>query len=203
MLIFGDRLASESDLDPRHADYLSRMMKATGRLKHLVEDVLTLVRVTGDAQREWVELDAACEAAVLSLDAEVLETRASIDRGSLPRVWADPEQMELLFRQLLANALKFRGAEAPEVEVRATITPGRVRVTIADNGIGFDPRYSEKIFTVFQRLHQREAYPGTGIGLAICHAIVLGHDGEIGAFGEVGRGATFEFELPLEPHPVD
>ena len=125
------------------------------------------------------------------------EVQATVEIGDLPTIEADPLQMRQLLQNLIGNALKFRrDDEPPVVRVTAEKGDGLWRITVADNGIGFDRRQAERIFGVFQRLHGRTAYEGTGIGLAICRKIAERHGGTITADGVPGAGATFTVTLP-------
>jgi light-regulated signal transduction histidine kinase (bacteriophytochrome) len=134
-----------------------------------------------------------------TLHAAIEESGAVIDVGPLPRVLADPGQLEQLLTNLVGNAVKFRGAEPTRVLVDA-VQDGRMwRFAVRDNGIGIEPQYFERIFVIFQRLHAREAYPGTGVGLAICKKIVERHGGRIWVESSPGAGAAFFFTLPSVP----
>jgi len=114
----------------------------------------------------------------------------------LPAVEADEVQMAQLFQNLIGNALKFKGAGAPHVHVRAAEMPHAWEFAVSDNGIGIDPQYFDRIFMVFQRLHSKGEYPGTGIGLAICKKVVDRHGGRIRVESQPGKGSTFFFSLP-------
>jgi signal transduction histidine kinase len=120
-----------------------------------------------------------------------------VEIGALPTVEADPVQMRQLLQNLIGNALKFRKpGESPVVRVEGAPTKGIVHLSISDNGIGFDQKYAGRIFKLFQRLHERGAYEGSGMGLAICRKIVERHGGQISARSEPGRGTTFLIDLP-------
>jgi light-regulated signal transduction histidine kinase (bacteriophytochrome) len=144
---------------------------------------------------------------VADLEVRVQQADASVDIGPLPVVEADPMQMRQLFQNLIANGLKFARREVSPV-VRITSEPaddGWVRICVEDNGIGFEEKYLDRIFTIFQRLHSRDEYEGTGIGLAVCRRIVERHGGEITARSTPGQGSTFIFTLPMPtpaPEPV-
>jgi len=120
--------------------------------------------------------------------------------GDLPTIDGDEPQLRQLMQNLISNALKFRRPDVvPEVEIAATAGTASVEITVRDNGIGFEPQYSGRIFRVFERLHGRSRYPGTGIGLALCRRIAERHGGTIVADGEPGAGATFTVTLPVHP----
>ena len=130
------------------------------------------------------------------------ETEAVIEIGDLPDIFGDPTQIIQLFQNLIANAVKFRKKDdIPVVVIQAAPAPdqpGFTRFTVSDNGIGIDNKYFERLFIIFQRLHNRQEYPGTGIGLALCKRIVERHGGKIGVESVPGKGTTFYFTLPSE-----
>ncbi|HEY3475125.1 MAG TPA: ATP-binding protein, partial [Anaerolineales bacterium] len=131
------------------------------------------------------------------------DSGATLTRDPLPVVLADAMQMVQLLQNLIANALKFRGPKPPRVHIGVRRQEENWLFFVRDNGIGIDPQYGERIFVIFQRLHNRSEYPGTGIGLAICRKIVERHGGLIWVESEPGNGATFYFTLrPVEPLPV-
>jgi light-regulated signal transduction histidine kinase (bacteriophytochrome) len=172
------------------------------RMQRLIQDLLAYSRV-GTRGREFKPCDAnkVLERSLANLQALVGETHATIDAGPLPTVLGDETQLTQLFQNLIGNALKFRGPEAPRVEVRAEAQGNEWRFQVKDNGIGIDAQYFERIFIIFQRLHGKEEYPGTGIGLSICKKIVERHGGRIGLESQPGQGATFWFTLPAAPPP--
>jgi PAS domain S-box-containing protein len=205
---FGDRLEAccGAVLSGEGRDYLNRMENAAGRMQTLIDDLLTYSRVTTQG-RPFVPVDLGqIVTEVLSdLEVRIEQTGATIQVGELGTIEADPAQMRRLLQNLIGNALKFRRAEAPlEVWITGELvedkTPGGgryYRLEVRDNGIGFDDKYAERIFAVFQRLHTREEYEGTGMGLAICRKIVDRHGGTIAARGRPGEGASFVVALPV------
>jgi light-regulated signal transduction histidine kinase (bacteriophytochrome) len=178
-------------------------------MRCLINDLLTYSRVTTKARPFVpVELGRIAREVMSDLQVAIEQADARIELGELPVVEADPTQMRQLLQNLLSNALKFRReALQPEVHITARLYTadrsihrgaGRLcEVTVADNGIGFKPDYAERIFGIFQRLHGRGEYPGTGIGLATCRKILERHGGAITASGQAGEGATFVFTLPV------
>ena len=212
--VFGSRLQAKyrEALGPEGGDYLDRMRKATERMQTLINDLLSFARVTTQA-KPWVRVNLAAVVAEVLADLETRLEQAGgrVEIGALPEIEADPLQMRQLFQTLIGNALKFRRPEAPpvvrisgEIPARdpeaagADASPPRgCQITVADNGIGFEDKYAERIFQVFQRLHNRSEYAGSGIGLAICRKIAERHGGGISARGVPGQGATFTIRLPI------
>jgi signal transduction histidine kinase len=173
------------------------------RMQVLINDLLTFSRVGRlHDRRERVELQACLDSALDRLEFSVQECDAGLDvRKPLPAVDGDPTLLSMLWQNLIGNALKFRAPErAPKVEIGwepDPEQPGFVRLSVADNGIGIPPAFSEKVFVIFQRLHSREAYSGTGIGLALCKKIVEHHGGRIWIDPDREVGTRFNFTLPL------
>lgn len=186
------------NLSEKGRDYLRRTNDSAARMQRLVEDLLKFSRVSTQANA-FVPVDLAevMRGVESDLEAQVRESSAAIRVTELPVIMADPLQMRQLLQNLVSNALKFRREGiAPEVQISAESDPRQVRLVVRDNGIGFDPRYSQRIFWIFERLHGRNEYPGTGIGLALCRKIVDRHGGTIVAAGRPGEGATFTITLP-------
>jgi|YelNatPaOPRAMG01_1025707.scaffolds.fasta_scaffold01755_6 PAS domain S-box-containing protein len=207
---FGDRLKSKLDAiqltDGR--EYLERMQSAAARMQTLINDLLTFSRVIS-ASRPFVPVDlgAVAKDVLSDLEVRIEQTKAVVEVGPLPTVDADPMQMRQLFQNLIGNALKFQPpGNRPVVQIRSqvlqeTTLDGNVRelceIQVQDNGIGFDEKYLDKIFAVFQRLHGRNEYEGTGVGLAVCRRITDRHGGTITARSKPGQGATFIVRLPM------
>jgi PAS domain S-box-containing protein len=186
-------------LDSTALSLIGHMVEGGLRMQRLVSDLLAYSRVGTDEPRAGlVDTGAALRQAVAQLQVAVSETGAIIEADALPTVVADPTQVVQLFQNLLGNALKYRRAERPRVCVRAARAGELIEFSVADNGIGIDRRYFERIFVIFQRLHTRTAYPGTGIGLSLCRKIVERHGGRIWVESEPGRGSTFFFTLPAQ-----
>lgn len=215
VLAFGDRLKARfaEALDSEGLDYLERMRNATRRMQTLINDLLTLSRVTTQARPfVQVHLDELAREVLSDLEIRVEQASGRVDIDHLPILEADPIQMHQLFQNLISNALKFhRSGVAPEVRItnRLLSEEGVQRgnshngeelcqIVVSDNGIGFDEKHLDRIFTVFQRLHGRGEYEGTGIGLAICRKIVERHGGQITASSRPGEGASFIVTLPLK-----
>src|SRR5262249_52523091 len=135
--------------------------------------------------------------ALSNLKVAVEESGAVVTQDPLPTVYADSGQLIQLFQNLIGNGLKFRGPASPRIHVGAREKNGEWVLSVSDNGIGIEPQYFERIFVIFQRLHTREEYPGTGIGLALCKRIVERHGGRIWVESAPGQGATFYFTLPV------
>ncbi len=201
---FSDRLLQRhaAQLADEARDYLGRTSQAAARMQTLIDDLLAYSRVSARGKPfARVDLGAVLAAVTEDLEARLESSGGRIEAGPLPTIEADPTQMRQLLQNLLANALKFRDpARAPRVRVEAA--PVRVEgqddweLRIEDNGIGFEPRHAEKVFAPFQRLHGRQDYEGTGIGLAIVRRIVERHRGSVRAEGRPGEGASFVVVLP-------
>ena len=200
--------ATESEnLSDKGRDYLTRANAAAERMQKLIEDLLKFSRVaTHGRPFEPVDLEQVAHQVLDDLDAQVERSGAVVAIGDLPTISADALQMRQLMQNLISNALKFRReGVVPEIAIDASPASagGEVRLTVRDNGIGFEPQYSRRIFRVFERLHGRTEYPGTGIGLALCRKIVERHGGTIIADGVPGAGATFTVTLPVhQPEEV-
>jgi signal transduction histidine kinase len=192
----GDRLTEQG------LDYLHRSNAAAERMQKLVEDLLRFSRVTTQGHPfAPVDLNEITGQVLLDLEGQVERTGAVVHVGTLPTINADALQMRQLLQNLVSNGLKFnREGVQPEVSIIAVEADGQLRLSVRDNGIGFDPQYSLRIFRVFERLHGRTEYPGTGIGLALCRKIAERHGGTIVAESEVGVGSTFTVTLPLNLH---
>jgi PAS domain S-box-containing protein len=199
---FGDRLKAKhaAELAPAARDYVDRMQAAAKRMQILINDLLSFSRITTKAQ-PFVPVDLGVVAREVAHDLEhrTHEAGGEISIGELPSIDADPLQMRQLLQNLASNALKFhRDGVPPRVEITGELDNGtRARIVVADNGIGFDEKYAERIFTMFERLHGRGSYEGTGIGLAICRKIAERHGGEIAARSTPGQGSTFIVTLPV------
>ncbi|HEY0898816.1 MAG TPA: ATP-binding protein, partial [Sphingobacteriaceae bacterium] len=211
---FGERLEHKfsSQLPEEGLDYLERMKSAAERMQKLIDDLLTFSRLTRttEAHRK-LDLKSVFQQVISDLEYAIEKKNARIEINTRHCLEAVPSQIHQLFQNLVSNALKFTKPDAtPVISITSSIIKGSeasntvllpdkeyCRITIQDNGIGFDSQYAEKIFVLFQRLHTRAEYPGTGIGLAICKKIIDNHNGWIGAESAEGEGATFTLILPL------
>jgi light-regulated signal transduction histidine kinase (bacteriophytochrome) len=184
-------------LDERGLGFIQRAVDGATRMQNLVRDILSFSRVgRGERAEEVLQLTQVVDEAVANLQAAIEHTGARIERNDLPAVRGNRLQCVQLFQNLLSNALKFQGEGPPLIRITAKKEGPRWRISIADNGIGIDPTHHKRIFQLFQRLHGREQYEGTGIGLSLCQKIVLAHGGTIGVDSEPGKGSVFWFTLP-------
>jgi len=206
---FGDRLKmSREALNEQSRDYLDRILSSATRMRTLINDLLSFSRVATRAQPfKPVQLAVIAKEVVGDLEGRLQQTQGQVELGELPEIEADPTQMRQLFQNLIGNALKFhRDGVPPVVRVSAAQSeslPENVTLTVADNGIGFEEQYLDRIFEVFQRLHGRNEFEGTGIGLAICRKIVERHGGSITARSKPGDGSTFLVTLPVKQSGKD
>jgi len=185
-------------LDSNADEFIQYTVEGVKRMQALIKDLLEYSQVgTKEIQFKPIESSLAAGLAVGNLQTAIEENSAVVTYDELPTVTADFSQMSRLFQNLIGNAIKFRGKEIPEVHISAERKGNEWVFSVRDNGIGMDPRSTERIFVIFQRLHGREEYPGTGIGLAICKKIVERHGGRIWVESELGRGATFYFTIPV------
>lgn len=187
-------------LDDRGKDYAGRMVAASVRLQEQIEDLLSYSRVTTRGEELRPTSSALAVATALdNLRAAREETGAQVEIGEMPEVYADPAQLVQVFQNLVGNALKFRREGPPHVRISGWATPEGVVFTVQDDGIGIEPQYFDRIFHLFQRLHTREQYAGTGIGLALCKKVVDRHRGRLWVESQPGAGSAFHFLLP---HPA-
>ena len=187
-------------LDADATEFIAFAVEGAKRMQRLIDDLLAFSRV-GTRGGEMVAVDSSrvVDLSLENLGAAIAESGARIERGTLPMVHADPIQCQHLFTNLVGNALKFRGTAAPVIRIDAARDGAFWRFSVADNGIGIEEKYFERIFVIFQRLHLREEFKGTGIGLAICKKVVERHHGRIWVQSVPGEGSTFLFTLPAEP----
>jgi hypothetical protein len=184
-------------LDSDADEFIDYAVDGATRMQGLINDLLAYSRVgTRGRPFEMTDLTGIFDRAVANLQAAVVETRARIDHDPLPAMMIDRVQFTQLFQNLIGNAIKFHGDQSPRIHVGARKKGEEYIISVSDNGIGIDPEYAERIFMIFQRLHNRTEYQGTGIGLAICKKIVERHGGRIWVESKPGQGATFSFSIP-------
>lgn len=214
---FGTRLQDKyiHTLGEEGVDYLNRMMSATSRMQQLIRDLLSYSRVTSQAKPfAEVDLNLALQEVQTDLETKIEQTHATIVVEKLPKLEADPVQIHQLFQNLLSNAMKYQHPErTPQIKIYTiptatsdTTESGTInsyQICVEDNGIGFEEKYAERIFNLFERLHGRSEYEGTGIGLAICRKIVERHNGTISATSEPGVGSKFFVTLPAHQDEGD
>jgi hypothetical protein len=194
--LLGRRYGDKLDSDAR--EFMDFIVEGATRMKQLIEDLLAYSRVgTRGKELRPVQLQLALDRALVNLRAAIESSGAEITHDVLPEVSGDDTQLTQLFQNLIGNAIKFRKEnEAPRIHVGVQDSGDEWRFSVSDNGIGIEPQYFERIFMVFQRLHTREEYAGTGIGLAICKKVVDRHRGRIWVESAHGKGSTFVFTLP-------
>jgi two-component system sensor kinase FixL len=208
---FGDRLKREvNQLNDKSIDYLERMINAAERMQDLINDLLSFSRVSTHAKAfQQLDLNQIAAEVLSDLEVAIENSNAVIEIGKLPTIEGESIQIRQLFQNLISNAIKFRrDGVAPHIKIHSEIIeqvsyPGsklnseeNIKIYFQDNGIGFDDKYKDKIFQIFQRLEGRK-YEGSGIGLAICKRIATRHGGDIEAFSTLNEGATFVITLPL------
>ncbi|MGB7443764.1 MAG: GAF domain-containing protein [Coleofasciculaceae cyanobacterium] len=189
----------QGKLDNKADRFIHHLVDSSERMQQLLKDLLDYSRV-GRKQKtfEQVDCNLALEDAIANLKHTIRKNQAQVNHSSLPTVIADFSQLVQLWQNLIGNAIKYRREESPVVQVSATLKGDVWLFSVCDNGIGIDPKHVERIFLIFQRLHTQEEYPGTGIGLAICHRIVERHGGRIWVESVLGQGSAFYFTLPLQ-----
>jgi len=190
---------SKDRLDLESGEFLGFAVDGASRMKTLINDLLAYSRVGMRGKPfELTNCAEVLEVALSNLKVAIEESGATVTHDLLPVVIADSSQMTQVFQNLISNAIKFRGDKPPLIHVSATQKDGDWLFTVRDNGIGIDPQYFDQIFVIFRRLHGRDEYAGTGIGLAVCKRIVERHGGRIWVESELGRGSTFCFTIPVK-----
>ncbi len=186
-------------LDEDADEFIGFAVDGVTRMQRLINDLLTYSRVgTRGREPEPTDSNAVLDRALLNLQMAIEDNKAKVTHDLLPTVMADDRQLEQLLQNLVGNALKYHGEEAPRVHVGVSRNNGNWEFAVKDNGIGIDPKYADRVFVIFQRLHSRTEYSGTGIGLAVCKRIVERHGGRIWMESEPGKGSTFRFTLPVK-----
>lgn len=185
-------------LDSKADEYIEYVVDGAKRMQQLICDLLSLSRVgTRSGEFQEVVLDGVLSEVLLNLGPAIQEEGATVTHERLPSILGDRGQMAQLFQNLIGNSMKFHGPEPPRVHISAAEAGQGWTVSVSDNGIGIAAAHSNRVFQIFQRLHSRERYPGTGIGLAICQKIVERHGGRIWFDSVPGAGTTFRFTVPL------
>ena len=200
ILVFSDKLQTKykDSLDAEVAQSLEKIAKASARMQSLINDLLKFSRqTTVNEDFVSISLNPLLQDVIADLEVEIEKSSALISLDTLPEIWGVPSQIRQLFQNLLSNALKFRKKDEPPV-IRIYSEPwnNSSRIIVQDNGIGFDPRYTEEIFMVFKRLHSYHEFEGTGVGLSICKKIIDKHNGSIRAESKIGEGSKFIIEFP-------
>ena len=191
-----DRHYSDS-FDEKARKYMDVISSGANRMQILIKDILRLSRVATRGEEFMpADMNLLVEQVLDTLQVSIKESEAEIVFGKLPVIYGDQTQIGQLLQNLMGNSLKFKGEKKPLIKIEATQREGEWEFCVADNGIGFSPEFATRVFQVFQRLHTRDEYAGTGIGLAICKKIVERHGGKIWAESESGKGANFYFTIP-------
>jgi signal transduction histidine kinase len=192
----------KAQMDDKAREYLTHIVDGVARMQLMIDDLLEFSRV-GARQHapQVVETGKVLETVLANLSVVIQESGAVVTHQGLPQISCDVTQFTQLLQNLVGNAIKFHGESRPEVHVSAEAKDSEWVFSVRDNGIGIDPQYFDRIFTIFQRLHTRRAYPGSGIGLAICKKIVTLHGGKIWVESTAGKGSSFHFTYPRQLAP--
>jgi PAS domain S-box-containing protein len=203
MVVSYTQLLSErysGKLDEKADKFITYAVQGATRMQRLIDDLLAYSRLENPGRPSLpTTISDALRDAISDMRASIQDSGAEISHGSLPVVLVDPVQLTQLFQNLIHNAIKFRREEPPRIEVSAESEGGMWRIFVRDNGIGIEKRYFDRIFQMFQRLHEHSKYDGNGIGLATARKIVERHGGTIGLASTPGQGSTFFFTLPAAP----
>jgi chemotaxis family two-component system sensor kinase Cph1 len=188
----------ESELDADGKEFIGYVVEGVSLMQKLIDDVLAYSKVdTLGIAFQVTEVETALNRTLKNLRQRIGETGAIITHDPLPTVMADETQLIQLFLNLIGNAIKFRSSQPPKIHISAKRLEDEWLFSVQDNGIGLDPQFSDRIFIIFQRLHTRDEYPGTGMGLAICKKIIECHRGRIWVESQLGQGTTFYFTIPV------
>ncbi|MGE5498007.1 MAG: sensor histidine kinase, partial [Syntrophothermus sp.] len=196
---FSKLLASkyEGRLDTQADEYIGFITDGARRMQDLIRDLLTFARITTQPSPfAQADLNKIIQDILNDLNPYIAEGSVDVQCGNMPVIIADPTQMKQLFQNLISNGIKFRKNENPVIRIQSVRGENEWVFSVSDNGIGIDREYFERIFIIFQRLHTRDEYPGTGIGLSICKRIVERHGGRIWVESEAGKGTAFYFTIP-------
>lgn len=189
----------QGKLDSDADEFIAFAVDGAKRMQSLINDLLAFSRVgTQGNPPTLVSAEELVKEALDNLQFSIEESGATITYESLPVIKGDSTQLVMVFQNLLGNAIKFHGSAPPCIHIGAQREGDEWIFSVRDNGIGLDPQFAERIFVIFQRLHNRSSYPGTGIGLAICKRIIQRHRGRIWVESKAGEGATFYFTLPVK-----
>jgi len=193
------RMDYSDKLDAQANNYINRTLAASARLSEMVDDLLVFTKL-GTRMRPFqnIDLRQVLDAVVDNLDAIITQTGAKVTAGTLPTVAVDDVQIAIVLQNLIDNAIKYRSDRPPKVLVDSKKRGKEWVISVSDNGIGIDSKDIDKLFDMFVRLHARDKYPGTGIGLAICRKVVENHGGRVWVESELGKGSKFFFTLPSE-----
>lgn len=194
----------QGQLDEKADKYINYIVDGATRMQQLIADLLSYARVGRQAlELKQIDCNDVLSQALKNLQVTIAESQGSVTYDPLPTLVADPSRLTQLLQNLIGNAIKYRGDEPPNVQIAAQQYQGGWLFSVQDNGIGIDPQYADRIFVIFQRLHTRRSYSGTGIGLSICKKIVELHHGRIWVESQVGVGSTFYFTLPASSEDED
>jgi signal transduction histidine kinase len=196
----------QGKLDDKADKYIGYAVDGAKRMQRMIKDLLTFSMIRSQARRPAsTDLNEVLDAVLFSMQTALAEAGAEVtaEPRPLPTIAADAEQLGRVLQNLISNAIKFRGADPPRIHLTARATDGGWLLAVADNGIGFEMEYADRIFQMFQRLHERGRYQGTGIGLSIVKHIVERHGGRVWAESQPGEGATFFLLLPLQPPTLE
>ncbi len=183
-------------LGPDGIEYVRSALSGGERMRALINDLLEFSKVERDRNPAFVDMNEVAESVVLLLNAPLEESGGKVSIDPLPSVMADRSQMSQVLQNLIGNAIKFHGPEPPMIHVKATPGHGEWIFAVEDNGIGFNMEHKERIFQVFQKLHTKDCFAGTGVGLAIVKKIIEGLNGKVWAESQEGKGTTFYFSIP-------
>lgn len=189
-------LERQHEADPETRELTGFILAGAAEMNTLIEELLKYSRINDSTRRTTVSMSAIVQFALMGLQKEIQQTNTNVTMGELPELAVDESQFLQLFQQIIGNAIKFRSAAPPKIEVTSEENPGAYLFAVHDNGPGIEQKYQDVIFTPFKRLHGREV-PGTGLGLAICKKIVGGHGGKIWVESDGQNGSTFKFTVPL------
>ena len=183
-------------LSPEANEFIANIINGTERMQDLIQDFIDYTNVlTRTPKKEKISAEAIIENVIAHLHPEMLSLNANVQYNPLPDIFADPTMVQLLFRHLIDNALKYKSDTAPFIIISAESYPDQYQFNVKDNGIGITEAYQNQIFKLFKRMHSKSNYPGTGMGLAICKQIIKKHDGQIWVQSNEGKGASFSFTM--------